>query len=277
MVSYYVTQKLAGGCESSRKEVDVTIKPAPAVQFTWTNACEGKATSISATPSSGAQYTWDFGTGASVTGSGSGPYEVTWTGGSSNMVTLKETSGGCQGQVQHLITMNPPPKVGIAPITTSQCAGNTIPLEAYGATTYQWSPATGLSNSDIADPEVRLQNNIQYTVTGTDDNGCTASAAVVLDINPNCLLYSVPDAFSPNGDGKNDVFRVKTGDDPKSFSLIVFNRYGGKVFESANVSIGWDGMIGGNSAPTGTYVYVLQATMSTGVIVKKQGTIVLVR
>ena len=212
-----------------------------------------------------------------MTGSGAGPYEVEWTSGNAYMVTLKETSGGCQGQVQHLITVNPNPKVGIAPLASSLCSGNTISLEAYGASSYQWSPATGLSNAGIADPAVRLQNSIQYTVTGTDDNGCTASAQVTLDISPDCLVYSIPDAFTPNGDGNNDVFRVKTGDDPKGFSLIVFNRYGAKVFETSNVGIGWDGMIGGNSAPVGTYVYVLQATTSAGILVRKQGTILLVR
>jgi len=277
MVSYFVSQVPATGCESQRKEVDVTVRPAPAVQFSWSNACEGKAATITAALSGGAQYSWDFGSGATVTGSGAGPYQVQWAAGSSNMVTLKETSGGCQGQVQHLVTINPNPKVGIAPLASSLCAGSTLSLEAYGASSYQWSPATGLSSAAIADPVVRLQNNIQYTVTGTDDNGCTASAQVTLDISPDCLLYSIPDAFTPNGDGKNDIFRVKTGDDPRGFSLIVFNRNGAKVFETSNVAAGWDGMIGGNSAPTGAYVYVLQATTSAGILVRKQGTLLLVR
>ncbi|WP_431210936.1 gliding motility-associated C-terminal domain-containing protein [Puia sp. P3] len=70
---------------------------------------------------------------------------------------------------------------------------------------------------------------------------------------------------------------MKTGDDPKGFSLIVFNRNGAKVFETSNVEVGWNGMIGGNSAPTGTYVYVLQATTSEGVLVRKQGTLLLIR
>ena len=276
-ISYFVSQLPMTGCESQRREVDVSVRAAPAVQFSWSNACEGKATVITAATSGGAQYSWDFGGSATVTGSGAGPYEVEWTSGNAYMVTLKETSGGCQGQVQHLITVNPNPKVGIAPLASSLCSGNTISLEAYGASSYQWSPATGLSNAGIADPAVRLQNSIQYTVTGTDDNGCTASAQVTLDISPDCLVYSIPDAFTPNGDGNNDVFRVKTGDDPKGFSLIVFNRYGAKVFETSNVGIGWDGMIGGNSAPVGTYVYVLQATTSAGILVRKQGTILLVR
>ncbi|WP_431210937.1 hypothetical protein ACQ86N_34065 [Puia sp. P3] len=162
MVSYFVSQVPATGCESQRKEVDVTVKAAPTVQFSWSNACEGKATTITAAASNGAQYTWDFGSGATVTGSGAGPYQVQWAAGNSNLVTLKETSGGCQGQIQHLVTVNPGPKVGIAPLTSPLCAGSTVSLEAYGASSYQWSPATGLSNAGIADPLVRLQNNIQY-------------------------------------------------------------------------------------------------------------------
>jgi len=278
MTSYYVTQTpAAGGCESLRAEVDVTVNPIPSAEFTWSTPCEGKAATINAASTTAGQYTWDFGNEATATGSGAGPYEVTWATSNTYTVTLTTTAGRCQGQTRHLITVYPNPKVGIAAPTIPLCQGNNIPLEASGASYYQWSPATGLSDAGIANPIALLRSTIQYTVTGTDDNGCSATAQITLDISPDCLAYYIPDAFTPNGDGKNDAFRVKTADIPRSFSLMVFNRFGGKVFESSNIGNGWNGTIGGNAAPSGAYVYVMQATTSAGAIVKKQGTIVLIR
>ena len=274
---YYVTQTPAGSCESTPTTITVVVNPAPSAEFTWSTPCEEKATTINAVSTTADQYTWDFGNDASVTGSGAGPYEVTWATSNTYTVALTTTAGGCQGQTQHLITVNPNPNVGIAAITVPLCQGNNISLEASGASSYQWSPATGLSNADIFNPVALLQSDIQYTVTGTDDNGCSATAQVTLEIGPDCSAYYIPNAFTPNGDGKNDEFHVMTADIPRSFTLIVFNRFGGKVFESANVGDGWNGSIGGNPASTGTYVYIMQATTSAGAIVKKQGTIMLIR
>ena len=278
MTSYYVTQTpVAGGCESPRTEVDVTVNPVPSAEFTWSTPCEGKAATIKAGSATADQYTWDFGNGASASGSGAGPYEVTWATSNTYTVTLTATAGGCPGKMQHLITVYPNPKVDITAPTVPLCQGNNIPLEASGASSYQWSPATDLSNAGIANPVALLQSTIQYTVTGTDVNGCSAAAEITLDISPDCLAYYIPDAFTPNGDGRNDVFHIITADIPKSFTLMVFNRFGGKVFESSNIGNGWNGTIGGNAASTGTYVYVVQATTSAGTIVKKQGTIILIR
>jgi gliding motility-associated-like protein len=89
--------------------------------------------------------------------------------------------------------------------------------------------------------------------------------------------YYIPSAFSPNGDGANDIFRVKTGDIPRSFNMIVFNRYGAKVFESADISAGWNGTIGSNQAPAGAYVYTVALITSTGGVIKREGTVILVR
>jgi len=274
---YYVTQTPSGSCESSRTAIVVTVNAAPQIDFTWSTPCDGQSTKITAASTTADQYSWDFANAASVTGSGAGPYEVIWSASDNYMVTLTTRTGTCQGNTQHFITVNPTPKVGITPFNHNLCAGTTIPLEAYGAATYQWSPAIDLSNPDIANPILSVQDNLQYTVTGTDNNGCSATAQITLAISPDCLTYSIPNAFSPNRDGHNEEFRVRTGDNPRSSSLLIFNRYGGKVFESSNISYGWSGNIGGAPAPSGTYIYVFQATTSAGAIIKRQGTIILIR
>jgi gliding motility-associated-like protein len=241
-------------------------------------ACVGKATKITAASSAADEYTWDFGTASSATGAGAGPYQVTWASSNVYTVSLTAKEGQCQAQTQHLITVNPSPIVSINSSGVAACAGSDVSLDATGASTYQWSPAAGLSNAGVANPVAQLQNNnITYTVTGTDDNGCSATATITLELSSDCLGYYVPDAFTPNGDGRNDEFRVKTVDAPRAFSLQVFNRWGAKVFESSSVGTGWNGTVGGTTAPTGTYVYVVQATSSAGTLVRRQGTILLIR
>ncbi|MBO9202129.1 gliding motility-associated C-terminal domain-containing protein [Niastella sp. MAH-29] len=73
------------------------------------------------------------------------------------------------------------------------------------------------------------------------------------------------------------MLRVKTGDIPRSFSLMIFNRYGQKVFESRDINGGWDGTLAGQVAESGAYVYVMVITTSTGTVIKHKGTVMLVR
>jgi len=87
---------------------------------------------------------------------------------------------------------------------------------------------------------------VAYTVIGTDDNGCKAMAQVDLQVSDNCDAYSLPSAFTPNGDGHNDLFRVHTYSVPKSFNMQVFNRYGESVFSSTDINTGWDGTLNGS-------------------------------
>ena len=276
--SYWVSQTPSGSCESIRTPVTVTIMPNPTADFTWTDACIGKPALINvvATSAMQDQYTWDFDNASSETGTGVGPYTVSYDKTGNYTVTLTTFRGTCQNQVQHSVAVNALPVVDIAPVTTT-CGGSSISLLASGASTWQWSPATDLSDPSISNPIALLQNDMLYTVTGTDANGCTATASITVKISPDCLGYYFPSAFSPNGDGANDIFRVRTADDPKSFSMLVFNRFGQKVFESANVGIGWNGTFAGNPAPTGAYVFVIVATTSSGTLVKRQGTVMLVR
>ena len=93
----------------------------------------------------------------------------------------------------------------------------------------------------------------------------------------------VPDAFSPNGDGVNDVFRVvSSGDNITNFSMQVFDRWGELVFESSDINKGWDGQLRNQLAPAGTYVWKITYHLSSpsntyGSTISKHGTVILIR
>jgi gliding motility-associated-like protein len=277
--SYYVTQTLAGGCESPRSVVTVTVNVNPAADFDWSPACAGSVSTISAVSTATApdNYTWNFGTTASASGSGAGPYQVVYSSGGNYAVTLTATTGACQSKTTHNVTVYALPQVSISPVNGPLCAGGSVTLNATGASTYQWSPATGLSDATIGNPVAALKSDISYSVTGTDNNGCAATAQISLKPAVTCLGYNIPDAFTPNGDGHNDLFRVITADAPQSFRMMIFNRWGQKVFETRDVQAGWDGTIGGSQAMTGAYVYTIVIKTSAGTTIEKKGTVLLIR
>ena len=109
----------------------------------------------------------------------------------------------------------------------------------------------------------------------TTAEGCTASGKVVIGVFTNMAM---PGAFTPNGDGINDVFRI-----PPSLSIPVnnfsiFDRWGNKIFSTTDAAAGWDGMYGGEQQPNGAYVWLLNFTDPIKKIpVQLNGTIILMR
>ena len=86
----------------------------------------------------------------------------------------------------------------------------------------------------------------------------------------------VPNIFSPNGDGENDVFRVM-GPDFHSFSMMIFNRWGELIYETNDNTTGWDGSWRNKNAGTGVYTYVIEGRAVTGEDVNFGGNVTLVR
>ena len=145
---------------------------------------------------------------------------------------------------------------------------------------YLWTPATYLSDSTIRNPVVSPRSDMEYLLKVISVNGCADSA--VIKINAYTPLR-VPNAFTPNGDGKNDVFYVIGG--PQGSSIIefsIFNRWGQRVFQAKNIptgsaSSGWNGYLNGTPAPEGTYVYFVNMDDGTGHTHLYNGTLILIR
>lgn len=125
---------------------------------------------------------------------------------------------------------------------------------------------------------------ITYSQPGTyevalsvnDQLGCADSVSKLLDIEPPFSIY-VPNAFTPDGDGINDVFQVKMRDGSRSYHLRIFDRWGKLVFESKDPEEGWDGRIDGEPAPVGAYVYELEVKGPGGTNRSEEGHVTLIR
>ena len=134
----------------------------------------------------------------------------------------------------------------------------------------------GLSCSDCPNPVVSSYSHINnYKLTITYNNGCLASdSARVLVIGTPRVF--VPNSFSPNGDGNNDLFLIY-GENIKTVNLKVFNRWGELVFNSENQFLGWDGNYKGQQQQTGVYVYEAQVTFLDNTQTLRTGSITLLR
>lgn len=158
----------------------------------------------------------------------------------------------------------------------SICRGESIALTASGADTYVWTPNTGLTCISCAAPLATPPSTITYQVTGTDDAGCSASASLIIYIECNEII-EVPSAFSPNGDGKNDLFRLLVKGPVELNSFIVFNRWGQVVFETNDLNAGWNGQFNNTDQAVGTYVYSITAKNTDNETIILQGNVTLIR
>ena len=181
---------------------------------------------------------------------------------------------GCDSLVTTNLTVNPLP-IAFAGNDTTVGYNSTITLNGSGGIAYTWSPSTGLSCSNCANPSVTITGETTFYLTVTDANGCSSTDQVTIFMD-DTFVFFVPNIFSPNGDNENDVFYVR-GQGFKSISINIFNRWGQKVFESDDVNNGWDGTFNGQEMNTGVFVYYINLELYNGDKVQKQGNITLVR
>lgn len=136
---------------------------------------------------------------------------------------------------------------------------------------YSWNTPT----KDVT-PGIYVTHHGIYSVVAEKD-GCTATDSVV--VKKNCYI-NIPNAFTPNGDGNSDYFlpRQIVSRNVTSFKMVVYNRWGEKVFESdVTNGRGWDGKYGGVEQPTGVYIYAIDVTFGNGYTERYQGNVTLVR
>jgi gliding motility-associated-like protein len=151
------------------------------------------------------------------------------------------------------------PVVSISPADTMIVKGRQVQLNSLvigNITSFQWDPGDKLTNPLSLNPQTSILNeNTSYSLTVSDDKGCKATANAV--IKTGTALY-MPNAFTPNNDGVNDVFRIPQNAvlDLKEFSI--YDRWGNKVFTTTNKNAGWNGTLNGKKQNTATYVYYIK-------------------
>ena len=257
----------------------VTVKPilTPTFSFgTSQTICNGATAPVLLTTSTnGITGTWSP---ATVSNQTSGTYKFT------------PTAGQCAtASVTFTVTVNPVPTVSVMSDTTVN-DGNLLPVNNLAGTpadvTYKWTnsnssiglAATGTGNIPAFTAINRSNDPVMATITVTPViNGCAGTDQTYhITVKPLDKDVFVPNVFTPNRDGKNDLLYVY-GNYIDKLDMRIFNQWGEQVMVINNHTTGWDGSYRGKPQPVGVYVYALQATLADGRTVKLKGSITLMR
>lgn len=272
---YLVTANL-GKCQD-RDSVVIKVVPYPRVNIGQdTTICFGSRIKLSALVV-GSVFTW------SPTISLLNERTLTPLAGPSDTtqyILLVSDTLGCPKPVIDTVQINVlPPIDADAGKDTTLAPGQAHQLQASGGTQYFWTPATGLSNVNIPNPIVTLDNSVDSVIyrVYVADGPCVRSDLVTIRISNLGPDIIVPSGFTPNGDGKNDLARPITPGIAQLKYFIIFNRLGETIYTTSVIGEGWDGTYKGQNQAPGTYIYQAEGLDFRGNTIFRKGTIVLIR
>lgn len=243
-------------CEDIYDLPTITLKASPIITFAAVQPICPEKDPITLAPATinGPAGTGVFsGAGVSSGGifnpaaAGSGSFDIKY---------IYTSQNACADTVSIPITVYTSPTVAIdADVRILEGGQTTLKPTADGHNlTYKWVPSTGLDRDDVLNPVASPTETTPYKLIVTSTEGCRASADVIVSV----LKYpQVPNAFTPNGDGKNDVWEIKYLTTYPGNTVDIFNRYGQKLFSSIGYDVPWDGTYKGASVPPGTYYYII--------------------
>ena len=277
------------GCAATTNQIIVNPNVTPVVTIGAPAAvvCKGSPLTFNASPTDGGTapvYQWLI--NGVNTGSNNDSYSsAAFTNG--DTITCSMTSNAaCALPATVLsnsvpLTVQPLPQLDTGQIFyLAEGQSITISPTVKGDYSFLWSPGTGLSDSMATEPIANPTKTTVYTLTATSADGCKASTEIIVDV---FTRVHVPNAFTPNGDGHNDIFYILNGPpDSRIKDLSVYDRWGEKIFQVHNVpaadpAFGWNGRYKGESAPAGAYIYALVMSFADGTQQAFQGSVLLIR
>ena len=161
---------------------------------------------------------------------------------------------------------------------TIAAKGSSHQLHGTGGLNYEWSSPTGINIASAFSQNayVNLNNDGNFYLRVTDAVGCEGFDSIFVKVY-NGNTYFVPNSFTPNGDGLNDIFRAISVGMSNTVYFRVFNRYGELMFETNQYLKGWDGTYKGKPQPNGVYVWMVGGTDKDKKKVFMEGTVMLIR
>jgi gliding motility-associated-like protein len=270
---YYVEVTDAHSC-TYLDSVQVNMIPSPVfAAIPDTGVCSGNVVKLRA--EGGDLYQW-----APVTGlddaSSSSPILIPSVT-TQYEVHITENRCNYDTTIQVLVTVNPGATVTAWKENDIDCSHHIAQLHATGGNQYAWSPASAVDDPLSANPVARIDTTTIFTVTATNQYGCSSVNEVTVHVtSAGKIVFSVPNAFSPNNDGINDCFGIRKWGSLQLEELSVFSRWGEQVFSTKDPMQCWDGTYKGKPLNTGTFVYLIRAQTICGPVIKK-GTLTLIR
>ncbi len=284
--NYVVSAFIDPGCVS-KDTVVVTDLPLPVFTLSSpanADLCEGTNFTITATltgvPDTGISYQWssvNLGQGLSTLSSYSGTAMHTDT----FYVAVFDSACKITDSLQTNLQVDTLPILTINKSNDIDCALPEAVLGVNGGSSYTWTPASTIDQgANTANPTVDPLITTTYTVS-TVNGACTTvdSIEVSVDFKGQTSSFSVPSAFTPNGDGINDCLKLNYWGAVSNFEFSIYNRWGQRVFYTTSRDVCWDGTFNGTPQPPGAFIYQIKASSpcSASGYVFRKGTVTLIR
>jgi gliding motility-associated-like protein len=184
-------------------------------------------------------------------------------------VTVTNEFGCVATDAMRLLEIYPLP-ADFLPPDSSLCRGNILQIKVPGFINYNWSTRSTQSFIDITKTDM-------YRLQVTDRNDCKGTDSIHVLFYDNCLDILIPNAFTPNYDGKNDMFKPLIPAPVNNYHMLIFNRWGQQLFETQDQGKAWDGTFQAKEQAPGAYVYLITFKDIDRKNVKKYGTVILIR
>lgn len=255
--TYYDTLKTAAGCDSVIvTHLNVRERPRP-VLGTARNICEGQT--ITLDPGSFNSYLWqDLSTTPQYIVTIPGTYTVTVT-----------NAYNCKASARIIIPGFAKTPAGFLPKDQDICTGNVLKITVPGYYSYSWS--TGETTRSIS-----IGKAGSYVLSVTSFDNCVGRDTISIQ-EINCVLLGIPNAFSPDNNGRNDLFIPTFNTPVQQYNLRIYNRNGQLIFQSKDPAKGWDGRFRGQLQSPDNYIYQLSFTNMAGEHFEYRGNVLLMK
>ncbi|HUR10465.1 MAG TPA: PKD domain-containing protein [Flavitalea sp.] len=233
-------------------------------------------------PDSNVSFNWNFGNGQTSTEMN--PITKFLKTGPFNVRVDTKVPFGCSSSSDKTVYVVSGPTVTMGPGQTIIAGtGIDLPVTYSGKIiNYNWTPVNRLSCTNCAVPFASPFRTTTYRVAVTDENGCSSTGDITIQVVCGAKNIFVPNTFSPNNDGNNDRFYPRGAGITRIQSMRIFNRWGETVFEKINFNVnesasGWDGTFKGKKADADVYVYIIEVICETGEIFPFKGNVMLLK
>lgn len=272
-------------CSDRADTMTITVNNPLTVDFSFSGQCVEQPINFydSTLVASGSILSWEWNFGDGGFGFVQNPTHTYLSAGNYTITLVVTTTTGCKDSISQSITINPLPIANFSFGLPPFYAGVDVNMndQSSGASSWNWDFGDDLGTSNIQNPVYNYTVPGVYVITQyvTSAAGCVDSTSKEIKIEEdNIIIYppNFPTAFTPNGDGNNDVFFVRGG--PFVYANFrIYNEWGEMIFSSNDAQDGWDGTHNGEEVPIGTYVYTIKAETIDGVKYDKSGKIALIR
>ncbi|MEY2918628.1 MAG: hypothetical protein RIS73_2342, partial [Bacteroidota bacterium] len=228
------------------------------------------------------KWYWNFGNGNTSISQNPLPERYD-TAGNYPLRLIVTNSSGCADTVDRTVVVYPLPVINAGPDKII-AVGSSIAIIPTGSAVidYLWTPSTGLGCTICYNTIAAPKNTTTYTIKVTDANGCINKDDITITVVCNDKNVFIPNTFSPNNDGVNDLFYPRGTGLFSIQSMRIFNRWGEMVFQKANLfpnnpSAGWNGTYNGRVQNSDVYTYIIEIICENSVILTYKGNITLIQ